>query len=572
MADLSDGAQHESPLAQGYAALLAGEWEHARACFERTLAEAEVPEALEGLGRAAWWLSDGPTTFRARERAYQLYRRRGDQRSAARMAVELAYDHFSFAGRRMVANGWLRRAQRLLADHTPGPEHAYLAIIDGFVALLVRNDCTAALQRAAYAVQLARELGSIDLEMSAVALEGMALVCVGNVALGMNCLDESVTAAVSGELTDLDLRSTICCWMITACEWVRDYERAAEWCHYLQQLVWEHRLSFFFAYCRVHYSSVLIWRGEWGEAERTLVAVAGELAATRLGEAGAALVRLADLRWRQGRFAEAEALLAEASAQPFWQQGHDGTLLIRGIMALERGEADAAVEFTARFLRNIPVQNRTQRAEALEVLVQAHVAGGKLVEAQAACAELQAAAADLGTEPLRAAAQFAAGLIAVAQGAHEQALLHLENARASYARCGASFHVAQAELHASYSLLALGRAQAAAAHAQQACTVFQQLGAARDLAQAQDHLAKIGHAAAGESESRPHLAGLTQRELDVLRLVAAGKSNQEIAADLVLSVRTVERHIYNIYQKLGHSGKSARAAIAAFAVQNGLRV
>jgi ATP/maltotriose-dependent transcriptional regulator MalT len=264
-------------------------------------------------------------------------------------------------------------------------------------------------------------------------------------------------------------------------------------------------------------------------------------------------------------------LLAQAGAQPFWQQGHDCTLLVRGLLALERGEADAAVEFIARFLRNIPLQNRTQRVDALEVLVQAYVACGNLAEAQEACAELQATAKALGTEPMRAAALFAAGLVAAAQGMHEQALLHLENACNSYARCGALFHIAHAELQVANSLLALGRVRTAEAHAQQACAVYQRLGAAHALEHAQDHLAKIARAASGESELHPRLADLTERELSVLRLVAAGKSNQEIADSLVLSVRTVERHVYNIYQKLGYSGKSARASIAAFAAQNGLR-
>jgi DNA-binding NarL/FixJ family response regulator len=155
---------------------------------------------------------------------------------------------------------------------------------------------------------------------------------------------------------------------------------------------------------------------------------------------------------------------------------------------------------------------------------------------------------------------------------HEQALPHLENAGGSYARCGDLFQAAHAELQVVHSLLALGRVRAAEPHAQQACAVFQQLGAARALAQAQDSLAQIARAAAGESEAQPTLLDLTEREQSVLRLVAAGKSNQEIAGSLVLSVRTVERHLYNIYQKLGLSGKSARASIAAFAVQNGLSI
>lgn len=572
MTDLSDPPQADSALDAGFAALVGCAWDQARACFEAVLQAGEVPEALEGLGRAAWWLGDVALTFRCRERAYQLYRRQGDQRSAARVAVDLAYDHFSFGGRRTIANGWLRRAERLLAGSEPGAEHAYLALIDGFFALAVDNDCTTALQRASYATQLARALGSIDLEMGAVALEGLAWVSVGNISLGMNRLDESVTAAVSGEITDLDTRCSVCCYMITACEWVRDYERAAEWCRHVEQLSGSQPLSLFFAYCRVHYAGILIWRGAWDEAGALLGPVARDLAATRPGEAGKALVQLAELRWRQGRLDEAEALLAQAEAQPFWQAGIDRTLLIRGLLALELGDAFVAAELMERYLRKLLEQNRPQRAGALEGLVQAYLACGSISQAQQMCAELQVMAANVDTEPLRAAAEYAAGLVAASQGKHEEALLHQENACDGYARCGAPFHSAQARLQMAGSLLALGQRGAAEAQAQEACARFQQLGAAHVLVQAQKLLAGVSARPAPTSGPPAGLAGLSERELAVLSLVAGGRSNQEIADSLVLSVRTVERHLYNIYQKLGYTGKSARASVAAFAVQQGLPV
>lgn len=158
----------------GWAALGAGDWQGARGCFERALVAGEVPEALEGLGWAAYCLDDDPLTFQARERAYRVYRERGDASSAARVAAWLAADWLEFRGEPAVANGWLQRAHSLVDGLEPGPDHGWLAVHEA--SIIVDEDTVAARRLATYAVDLGRQFGVAELEMVGLALEGQALV------------------------------------------------------------------------------------------------------------------------------------------------------------------------------------------------------------------------------------------------------------------------------------------------------------------------------------------------------------------------------------------------------------
>jgi LuxR family transcriptional regulator, maltose regulon positive regulatory protein len=156
----------------GYQALGAGAWAKARREFEAALAAGETPEALEGLGRAAWWMDDAETVFRAREQAYRLYRRRGDKRSAARLAIALAEDSLYFRGEPAVAQGWHLRAGDLLQDLGPlTPEHGWLKLSEGDFALTFRGDPAASSSRAREAMEIGQSLGVEEIRILARALE-----------------------------------------------------------------------------------------------------------------------------------------------------------------------------------------------------------------------------------------------------------------------------------------------------------------------------------------------------------------------------------------------------------------
>ena len=536
-----------SHLAAGREALARGAWDEARPAFEEALRTEETPEALEGLGVAARWLNDSGTAFEAHERAFRLYRRVDDRRGAARMAYMLALHEYNFRSDIALAAGWLERAQRLLEGVGRAPERGWIAGIQAHVALLVEHDVEAARRLAGEAARIGRELGDLDLEMLALGLEGLLLVSEGRVDEGMRRLDEATTAAVAGELTDLDAIESVCCYQIYACKRVRDFDRAAQWCDRVKEISEQWADKLMFAVCRTHYADVLLSRGAWAEAEEELDFAARELGAANKRKVVDALVRLGELRRRQGRLEEAAALFREAEAHPLAALG-------RAALALDQADPESGAELVERFLRRISTTERTERVAGLELLVRARAALGDVAAARDALAELESIAADIGTEPLQASVSLARGLVHAAAGEDEAARRSFEDAVDLFEESGAPFETAQARQELARALRSLGRYAAAEEEARTARKTLAELGAALER--------KTGR------EPDPH--GLTRRELEVLRLVARGLSNQDIAGELVLSVRTVERHISNIYDKIGASGKTARAAAAAYAAGRAL--
>jgi DNA-binding CsgD family transcriptional regulator len=558
------------PLNAGQEALARGAWGEARLAFETALNQKETPEALEGLGMAAWWRDDAIVTFEARERAYHLYRQQGNYCGAARVATYLGHDYYSFRGEYALANGWFQRAHRLLKGFELVPEQSLLAIYEGSFALMLRNDTATAHRLGAQAAMIGRTLGVVDLEMLGLALEGLARVSAGDIAEGMRCLDESTTAAVSGEMTDPDACASACCFLIFACERVRDYDRAAQWCIYVQELTRRWNYPLMFSLCRTHYAGILIWRGNWTEAEATLATATNDLIATRQAEAAEGIVRLAHLRRLQGRLGEAATLLDQADSHPYRTVGADLALLERAALALDQGDPATAAEMTERFLRGLPAENRTGRSAALELLVRAQIARGDCAQARLALAELEAIATTVATGPMQASVRFAAGLVAGTEGEYRTACRHFEDAVDLYQRSGAPFETAQARIGLARALLALGRIQVADDQAREAQEALQRLGALPEVDRVAALLRDIKAIPRKENSLAPRVGDLTPREIEVIRLIAAGKSNQEIAAALVLSVRTVERHISNSYGKIGASGSVARATATAYALRHGL--
>jgi ATP/maltotriose-dependent transcriptional regulator MalT len=562
-------------LNEGRAALARGAWREARAWFETALREQETPEALEGLGLAAWWTSDAAVRFDARERAYQLYRRFGNARAAARVAACLAMDHFYYRGEYAIASGWVQRAHRLLEGLEPGSEPGWLAIVEAHITLWVDHDFVTAQRLCAQALLLGKSLRDIDLEMSALATEGLALVAQGMIKQGMRRLDEATLAAIAGEMMDVDAACTACCCLIFACEWTRDYARAAQWIERMRELAirWAHPTLL--SFCRIHYASLLIRRGAWSEAETELLDATTELETSQPARAAEGFVRLAELRCWQGHFDEASALLERIESPPFKALAGDFSLCIRAALALAQNDPQTAVDMAERFLRAIPKEDRMERVSGLELLVQALVLCGNCQQAAVVLSELKAAVAGVATKPMQASLYFADGLMATATANYEIAKCCFEDAVELWTRAGVPFETARARIELARSYLALGRIQAAGQQAQRAFDALEQLGALPDCARAAALLRQIestAHQSTHQEEiANPNgTAALTAREVEVLRLIAAGKSNQEIARQLVISVRTTERHISNIYVKIGAEGKAARAIATAYALRHGL--
>jgi LuxR family maltose regulon positive regulatory protein len=536
------------PLAAGRDALTRGAWAEARALFDEALETGDSPEGWEGLGTAASWLEDFPASLRARERAYVLYRQRGDRLAAARMATWLASDYTDYRGELAVANGWLRRAERLLEGLPPSPEHGWLVCLDAHTALMSQRDPPTARRLAAQAASIARSIGAVDLEMLAVALEGLAMVSDGDVSAGMGRLDEATAAATGGELTDLTAIGTACCYLIRACELVRDYDRAAQWCGRVKEFCERWNFGTLFSVCRNQYAALLIWRGEWDDAEREFETLRRHVEQSQPRLVPLVDVRLAEIRRRQGRWDEADALFARGAT-------HTLALLGRAALALDRGETAQAVEHAEAYLRRIGDLDRAERAAGLELLARAHAALGDVTAAGTRADELRAIAELVATEPLRAAAAYTEGVVLTAAGDHAAGALRLEEAASLFERNRSPFEAARARLALARTLLRLDRRDPAAREAATAAATFSTLGASRDAEAATQLL--------GEAKGKPARSPLTRRELDVLRLVAQGSSDREAATRLGLSEHTVHRHVANILTKTGQRSRTAAVAYAA---------
>jgi DNA-binding CsgD family transcriptional regulator len=552
-------SQPVDDVAAGRAALDAGAWHEAQRAFERQLAVEETPEALEGLGLAAWWLNLAEVVFDSRERAFRGYRQRGDQKSAARIAVWLAWDSAAFRSEEGVAKGWLQRAARLLEGQPASSEHAFLAARAAVFALLDDGDPDAADTLALEAIRVGQSIGAIDYEMVGRSLHGFALITTGRVREGLRELDEVSAAIVAGELTDRLLIALAGCYLIGACDRARDHARAAQWCDRIKEHSSKWGLKPLFAVCRTQYASVCMWRGSWDEAERELTSACDELAICRPGMTADGRARLGELRRRQGRLEEAATLFDRCGAHPLAALG-------RATIAIDRGDHQAAGDLVERHLRRLPSNNRTERAAALELLVHAETRRARahdLARARTALEELRGIAASAGTLPLLASASLAAGLIALAEGKADAARRELEDAVDRFDQSGAPYEAACARIDLASAMERLGRSDAAIAEIDRAIAALTRLDARLVIASAQamrDRLSpRIGSSASPSSST----VGLTSRELEVLRLISSGLSNQEIAERLCISEHTVHRHVANTLSKLDVSSRSAAVAYVA---------
>lgn len=529
-------------------ALGRGDWAQARSCFERALSRGESAEALEGLSWAAWWLDDADGVFDARERAYRLYKKAGHDAGAARMATWLAVDQLDFNGAAAVAGGWLRRARRLLEPLEPGPDHGWLAFHEGYVAH-ANGDTTTARELAATAAGFGRRFGVPDLEMLGLALEGGALVACAQIEQGMRCLDEATATALAEEATIPISSAWACCFLVSACTSVLDFERASEWCDRIAEFADRYGSRYMLAFCRAEYGAVELWRGRWAAAEELLQASIEDFSRSRPAWVGGPIHGLAELRRRQGRAQDAIRLLERAGPSRAGQ-------LCRARLALDQGDAHRAVELLERVLRQAPTHRGLERAPALELLVRARASRGELDQAASALEELREIERMVGTEPLRGCADLAEAMLRAAGGDHDRARALLEDAVDGFERSRAPFEAATARIELATSLVALGRPDEAAREAALARESLLALGAVGEEERAISSLAAL------ERKQLP-LPELTPREREVLRLLAEGLTNRQLAERLVISEHTVHRHVTNILRKLELPSRTAAAAHAA---------
>ena len=529
------------PLAAGHAALGRAAWDEARTNFEVAIAACGSAEAWEGLGRAAWWQGDEETTFTARERAFRLYREAGDVTRAAFLAMWIASDHWDFRGDDAVAAAWLRRGRDLLDGHEPCAELGWIALLECDLAFQAKRDPEAARAHAAETLEFARGIGDVDIEVISLAMLGSTMIASGAVEEGLERLAECVSLAVAEEFGETAAPGWAYCHTVAACAEVGDFGRAEQWCDVLHSWSATWRARMFFGICRTAYGDVLAARGDWKAAEEELRSAVDDLEATRPALAGPAAVRLGRLRMRQGKEDEARGLFERALPLP-------QAVLAVGELDLAAGDATAAAEAAERVLRNLLRGSVLDRFPALELLARAHAAGGDHEEARTMAAELQRDAERLATPYMRGRAARVQADVLMAAGDHDAARRAAEDAVDLFAASSAPYDAAHARLLRASALEALGRGDQADAEARAARETLAQLGARKEPE-------------AGRQ------AELSVREAEILRLVADGLSDAQIAERLFLSPHTVHRHVANVRTKLR---APSRAAAVAHATRAGL--
>jgi DNA-binding CsgD family transcriptional regulator len=506
-------------------------------------------EDLELLATAAFLRGRVEDCLRALRRAHQLHAERGDRRRAARCAFWLVF-HLINQGELAQASGWLARGNRLLEDEPECAERGYL-LVPVALRQAVAGDHAEAWGTAARAAAIGRRVADPDLVTLALSVQGRAMVWGGRVGEGLALLDEAMVAVVADELSP-PLTGAVYCSVIDACQEVLEWRRAHEWTEALADWCGKQpEMVTFTGQCLVHRAEVLQLHGAWPQA------------AEEARRAGERLVRGADsyatgaALYRQG---EVHRLLGDvAAAEDAYQQaGRRGVEPQPGLalLRLAQGRTDAAAAAIRRVVAE--TSERFRRARLLPAQVEIMLAAGELPAARDAADELTGIAEDYDTPALRAMAGHALGAVLLAEGDARAAVVALRGALRLWRELEAPYEAARARMLVGVGCRALEDEEAAVMELDAARGVFAQLGAAPDLARLE---------AVDRRPGAPGRHGLTERELQVLRLLAAGETNRAIATSLVLAEKTVDRHVSNLYAKLG---VSSRAAATAYAYQHRL--
>jgi DNA-binding CsgD family transcriptional regulator len=508
------------------------------------------PEDLVRLANAAALTGHEEEGDELSARAYQAFLSGGDVAQAARCAFWLG-TRLQNLGEPSRGGGWLARARRILDEsQLDCPEVGYLLCARAR-EIGEAGDIAGGTALCEQARQIGERFGEADLVALAQLGLGTAHVRGGAPAEGLACLDEVMIAVEAREVSPR-VAGILYCAVISLCQDVFDLRRAQEWTEGLRR--WcdsQPDLVPFRGQCQVHRAQILQLHGAWPAAMDIARSVA-EAPAARSSTlvTGAAFCCKAELHRLRGDYARAEEAFREASR---WGHLPEPGL---ALMRLAQGRVDAATANITRALEE--ATQPPQRATLLPACVEIMLASDDVAAAHAAARELSALAEAASVPYLRARAAYASGSVRLAQGDARGALADLRIACADWQALDAPYELARTRELIGLASAALGDDDHARLELDAAVWSLRQLGASPDVARVESHLRP---AAASQSD------GLTQREVQVLRLLAAGRSNRAIAAELVLSEKTVARHVSNIFTKLG---LSSRAAATAYAYEHAL--
>jgi DNA-binding CsgD family transcriptional regulator len=497
------------------------------------------PADLERLAAAALLCGRDLEFHHTVERLYRVCLDRGDQERAARCAFWLCMT-LLMRGESAQSSGWLARGQRLIEERDC-VERGYLTLPQAELHLDAGRT-GAAREAALDAATIGERFHEIDLLAAARHLQGRALLQEGNVSQGLALLDDTMLSVVGGELSPV-MTAMMYCSVIGACEEVYALSRAREWTFAFSAWCGLQPDFVFTGKCLVYRAEIMRFRGAWSDA-LTEVARACEAAGhLERDPPSAAFYQKAEVHRLRGEFEQAENAYARASRTGGEPQ--PGLALLR----LAQGRVDAAASAIRRLLT--ATTNRFERAKLLPAGIDVLLSADDRAEARRACDELSGLAEVLDADALRAAAAQAQGAIALAHGQPEAALTPLRRASELWARLEAPYEAASARALMGQACRALGDEETADRELGAARAEFERLGALPDLA-------RLDSPADRNTQGKSH--PLTERELDVLRLIAAGGTNKAIAAHLGVSERTIDRHVSNILGKLDVPSRAAATA------------
>jgi ATP/maltotriose-dependent transcriptional regulator MalT len=507
------------------------------------------PEDLERLATAAYLVGRDEDSVEVWERAHHELLGRGEVLRAARCAGWLVFVLLN-GGEFARAGGWLARARRLLDDgQRDCAEQGHLLVPAAFQRA-VEGDWPGAYAISGQAAEIGDRFADMDLVTLARNIQGRALIGQGKTVEGMALLDEVMVAVMADEVSEI-VAGSVYCSVIEACQEVFDLRRARQWTAALTH--WcdsQPDLVPFSGHCLVHRAEIMQVHGAWADALDAARGACERLLRRGQPAVGAAFYQQAELHRLCGEFAQAEEAYRQASR--WGREPQPGLARLR----LVQGQVDAAAAAIRRVVDG--AEDRAARSRLLPAQVEIMFAAGDTHAARAAADELLELADDLDAPLLRALAMHAQGTVLLLEGDARAALGALRRAWRAWQELEVPYEAARARVLIGLACRQLGDQEGAEMELEAARWVFQQLGAVPDLAGAEALAKKAPAKAAG---------GLTARELEVLRLVATGKTNRSIAADLFLSERTVARHVSNIFTKLG---LSSRAAATAYAYEHDL--
>jgi ATP/maltotriose-dependent transcriptional regulator MalT len=532
-------------ITEGRAALRAGDAAGARRAFEIAQVESSGGDVIEGLARASYLEMNFDEAIEGWERAYAAFRDTADHVGAVRVARTVAYMYLAIVGDWAVGSGWLARAQTLLGEAGDSPERGWVALNIGmFEADRLRKE-----EHFHEALRVARQAGDTDLEFVTLAYLGASLVHTDRTEEGMMLLDEALAAVAGSDVEDFCVLEEIFCQLFSACEYAHDVGRADQWIRIGETIAQRRQLPAVSAFCRTHYGGLLTAAGRWPEADAALTAAARLWGLGQKSLRGGALVRLADLRVRQGRFEEAEQLLGglDVATDPAVARPLAAIHLASGQTALAR-------DILERALAQIEPHS-TSAAPLLALLVDVHLSAAMLDEAALAVDELTACATLHTSHYLMAVAALARGRVDLAAGSGDPQAC-LREALAGFGRAQMPMEVAHSRLELAQVLLT-EHPEVAMSEARAALEAFDRLQAARHADEAAAVLRLLGVRTASAKGSGDLLS---KRETEVLDLIGHGLSNPEISERLFISRKTVEHHVGNILAKLGLRTRGQAAA------------